>query len=149
MTEVLFYHLEQQPLERILPLLLERCLDRSWRVVVQTGSDERAEALDQLLWAYSDASFLPHGLAREPNSDAQPIILTVGPETPNAATVRFFVDRAAPDDLGGLSRAVLIFDGKDPDALADARVHWKALKAAGHDLSYWQQGEGGRWVKKA
>ena len=32
MTEVLFYHLEQQPLERVLPSLVERTLARGWRV---------------------------------------------------------------------------------------------------------------------
>ena len=37
MTEVLFYHLEQQPLERVLPSLLERTLERGWRAVVQCG----------------------------------------------------------------------------------------------------------------
>ena len=39
MTEVLFYHLQRQPLERVLPTLLERSLARGWRVVVQASSD--------------------------------------------------------------------------------------------------------------
>jgi hypothetical protein len=44
MTEVLFYHLEHQPLERVLPSLVERTLERGWRAVVQAGSEERVEA---------------------------------------------------------------------------------------------------------
>ena len=44
MTEVLFYHLERQPLERVLPNLLERTLERGWRAVVQCGDPERLEA---------------------------------------------------------------------------------------------------------
>ena len=44
--EVLFYHLEHQPLERVLPMLLERTMERGWRAVVQVGSAERLEALD-------------------------------------------------------------------------------------------------------
>ncbi|HWU99585.1 MAG TPA: DNA polymerase III subunit chi, partial [Devosia sp.] len=31
MSEILFYHLETQPLERVLPLLLEKSLERGWR----------------------------------------------------------------------------------------------------------------------
>ena len=34
MTDVLFYHLEHQPLERVLPSLVERTLARCWRAVV-------------------------------------------------------------------------------------------------------------------
>jgi DNA polymerase-3 subunit chi len=49
MTEVLFYHLEHQPLERVLPSLVEKTLERGWRAVVQAGSEERVEALDSLL----------------------------------------------------------------------------------------------------
>ena len=45
MTEVFFYHLEHQSLDRILPRLLQASISRGWRVVVQTGSAERAEAL--------------------------------------------------------------------------------------------------------
>ena len=44
MTEILFYHLQRQPLERVLPTLLEKSLERGWRVVVQAASEERAEA---------------------------------------------------------------------------------------------------------
>jgi len=49
MTEVLFYHLQGQPLERVLPTLLERSLERGWRVVVQSSSEERVEALEKRL----------------------------------------------------------------------------------------------------
>ncbi len=148
MTEVLFYHLETQPLERVLPALLERSFERGWRVVVQTGSDERRDALDTHLWTYNEASFLPHGTERDGDPAAQPILLTSTQDNPNSATVRFLVDRADPPDLSPYERAVFIFDGNDGEALIEARAHWKTVKAAGHTPTYWQQ-EGGKWVKKA
>ena len=46
MTEVLFYHLQRAPLERVLPELLERSLARGWRAVVRAGYPARVEALD-------------------------------------------------------------------------------------------------------
>src|SRR6266404_6464604 len=75
-TEILFYHLQRQPIERILPALLEKSLERGWRVVVQAASEERVEALDAHLWTYRDDSFLPHGTWREPQAQEQPILLT-------------------------------------------------------------------------
>jgi DNA polymerase-3 subunit chi len=60
-TEVLFYHLQAQPVERVLPVLLEKSLERGWRVVVQSPSEERVDALDAYLWTFQEDSFLPHG----------------------------------------------------------------------------------------
>jgi DNA polymerase III subunit chi len=48
--EVLFYHLERQSLDAVLPQLVERALARGWRAVIQAGSEERVAALDSLLW---------------------------------------------------------------------------------------------------
>jgi DNA polymerase-3 subunit chi len=150
MTEMLFYHLHRQPLERVPPSLLERSLERGWRVVVQAASDERVEALDALLWTYRDDTFLPHGTAREPDPSVQPVLLTTAPDNPNGAKVRFLIDGApVPSDAADYDRIVLIFDGEDEDAVAAARTCWADVKAKGFDATYWQRDEQGRWVKKA
>src|SRR5262249_58508025 len=44
MTEIVFYQLQRQPLERVLPTLIEKSLERGWRVIVQAASEERVEA---------------------------------------------------------------------------------------------------------
>ena len=150
MTEVLFYHLQHQPLEAVLPKFLERSLERGWRVVVQAVSDERISALDDHLWTYSDDSFLPHGTDREPHAADQPVVLTTGTDNPNGASVRFFVEGAdIPADIAAYQRVAILFDGTDPHALAVAREQWRALRGAGHEATYWQQDEGGRGAKKA
>lgn len=150
MTEVWFYHLQNRTLEATLPSLVERSLERGWRVVVQAGSPERRDALDSHLWTYADESFLPHGTRADGHAAAQPVYLTDADDNPNAATVRFLVDRARPPaDLAAYARVVLIFDGTDPEALDEARAVWREVKAAGHAVTYWQQNERGGWVKKA
>ena len=149
MTEVLFYHLQQQPLEAVLPTLLEKSLERGWRAVIQATTEERLVALDDHLWTFSDESFLPHGTDREPDAAEQPVVLTLADRNPNGAAVLFLVEGApVPDDASAYRRLVLLFDGNDEEALAAAREHWKAIKAAGHEATYWQQDERGRWDKK-
>lgn len=148
-AEVLFYQLERQPLDQVLPGLLEKTLERGWRAVVQVGGEERLEALDALLWTYAEASFLPHGTARDGFSDQQPVFLTVTEANPNGATVRFFVDGADSSELNGYARVVYLFDGRDEDARLKAREQWKRAKAEGHAVTFWQQNERGRWEKKA
>ena len=113
MAELLFYHLERQPLESALPGLLQRSLERGWRVVVKVGSEERLEALNAHLWSFDDASFLPHGAAADGHAEAQPIWLTTGDDNPNGATVRFLVDGAEAADLAGYERIVFMFDAAD------------------------------------
>ena len=148
MPEVLFYHLEQRPLEAVIPLLLEKTVERGWRAVIEVGSTERAEALDAHLWTYREDSFLAHGVAGEPTDALQPILITTATDNPNGAVVRFFVDRAVPLTADGYQRIVYLFSGHDPDAVSEARVAWKSL-LAGNTVTYWQQEPDGRWVKKA
>ncbi|MTI42311.1 DNA polymerase III chi subunit [Roseibium hamelinense] len=148
-VEVVFYHLLHKPLEAALPQLLAKCLERDWKVVVQTGSAERCAALDSHLWTYVDDSFLPHGTAADGYAEHQPIYLTFEQDNPNAADVRFMVDRADPPPLGGYKRAIFMFDGRDEEAVAEARMRWKAAKGEGFELAYWQQTEAGGWEKKA
>ena len=148
MPEVLFYHLEARPLEAVIPQLLEKTLERGWRAVVEAGSSERAEALDAHLWTYRDDSFLAHGMDGEGAEEHQPILITTGTDNRNSAACRFFVDRAVPQSAEGYQRIVYMFSGHDPDAVAEARLAWKALRE-GNALTYWQQEQDGRWVKKA
>jgi DNA polymerase-3 subunit chi len=150
MTEVLFYHLQRQPLEAVLPTLLERSLERGWRVLVRATTDERLSALDDHLWTYTDESFLAHGTDSEPDAAEQPIVLTASERNPNGAAILFLVEGApVPDDAAVYQRLVLLFDGNDEEALAAARAQWKHVKEAGHEATYWQQDARGRWEKKA
>ncbi|MDZ4790085.1 MAG: DNA polymerase III subunit chi [Hyphomicrobiales bacterium] len=148
MAEVMFYHLERQPLETVLPVLLEKTLERGWRAVVQAGSPERVEALDSTLWTYREDSFLPHGTAKDGAAARHPIFLTAVDENPNAATVRFLVDGADATDFERYTRIIHLFDGRDEEAVARARTAWKHAKAADCAVTYWQQTPAGKWEKK-
>ena len=149
MTEIRFYHLTRTPLERALPALLERALAAGMRSVVIAGSQERVEALNQLLWTYEERSFLPHGSRRDGRPERQPIWLTTEDENPNGADCLVLTDGAGSDRVGEYRRCLDLFNGQDPAAVDAARARWKTWKEAGHELSYWQQDESGRWQQKA
>ncbi len=149
--EIWFYHLQHQPLERALPALLEQWLAQDTRVVVQAGSEERLDALDEALWTYADASFLAHGRARDGDAEMQPVYLTTDAESPDGAKLRVLVDGAevaAALPADACERIIVIFDGNDTEQLGNARAEWKALKDRGFALTYWRQGEHG-WEKRA
>lgn len=149
MTEVLFYHLQDMTVENVLPPLLEKSIERGWRVVVQSTSEERAEALDAHLWTYREDSFLPHATWRVTDAEEQPILLAVEDGNPNRANIRFLVDNAPlPGDSELYDRVVLLFNGDDAEALAAARRSWSDCKARGFDVTYWQADERGRWQRR-
>lgn len=151
--DVLFYHLEPFPLERVLPQLVEKTLERGWRAIIQARSDERMAAIDAVLWTFREDSFLPHGRDGAAGTDAarQPVLITSDDGNVNGAQVRFLVEGATLKAFDGLdyARVVILFDGGDPDALQQARADWKRVKAAGLAATYWQQAASGRWDKKA
>jgi len=152
MTETLFYHLERRGLEDVLPGLVEKSLQRGWRAAIKTDSAERSDALDTLLWTYDDQSFLPHAQLGDGDAAAQPVLITVEEGNPNSAEIFFYVGGALPQDwngLSGLARVVLLFDGRDEEALAQARAAWKEAKAAGHDVTYWKETPAGKFEKQS
>jgi DNA polymerase-3 subunit chi len=147
--EVWFYHLERTGLDQALPELLDKTLARGWRAIVRSSTTDRLEHLDGWLWSYRDDTFLPHGLASEPQAARQPVLLTTANDNLNGAEALFLIDGAEPGDLAGYARCLVLFDGKDDDELKRARQQWSGFKASGAALSYWKQSPEGRWEKQA
>ncbi len=149
MSEFRFLHLERRRIDQALPDILEEALAAGWRVVIQAGSEERVEALNERLWTYADESFLPHGSVRDGEPQAQPIYLTAGDENPNGARLRVLLSGvpAAAFAEAGYERVALLFDGRDEEAVAEARRQRTEVKAAGVAPSYWREGEDGGWAR--
>ncbi len=148
MTEIGFYHLTRTGEERALPQLLGRTLAAGKRALVLCRGPERVAALDAALWACTEPDWLPHGTAADGDPDLQPVWLTTKDEAPNGASFLFLIDGAETARLGEFERVFDLFDGNDEAAVQAARKRWVAAKAAGHVLTYWQQGPRG-WEKKA
>ena len=148
MTEIRFYHLEQRRVDQALPPLLERALEEGRRVLVRASSEEMVAALNEGLWTYDDASFLPHGAAGDGDPMEQPIFLTTELENANAATMLVQLsgaDTGEADDAFDL--VVLMFDGRDEAALAHARGEWRRLKDQDRAISYWRESDEGGWER--
>jgi DNA polymerase-3 subunit chi len=147
-TEARFHHLERRRVDQALPRLLERALEEGRRVVVRASSDEMVAALNERLWTYDDASFLPHGTAGDGDPTSQPIFLTSEVENPNAATMLVRLSGAEAGEADEkFDLVVLMFDGRDEAALAHARGEWRRLKDEGRAISYWRETDEGGWER--
>lgn len=150
MTDTGFYHLTRFDLDEALPRLLARAYQGGHRCLVRFSRRDVLDRLNERLWSFDPDAFLPHGGPGDGHRDRQPIYLSTDGDNPNRADILVLVDGAAPGpDADGFSRCLILFDGKDAEAVAAARGWWTDLKARGHQLTYWQQTDRGGWQKKA
>ena len=148
MTEIWFYHLEQRRIDQALPSLLEQALEEGRRVLVRASSDEMVAALNERLWTYDDASFLPHGATGDGDPMEQPIFLTSELKNANTATMLVRLSGAETGEAdNAFDLVVMMFDGRDEAALAEARGEWRRLKDQGGTISYWRETDGGGWER--
>lgn len=143
-----FYHLQRTTLERAVGPLLEKCLERGWRVLAVSPDATRRAALDEALWTYDDQSFLPHGQAEAEGLDArdQPVLISSQTENVNAAAVALLMDGVDLPVDAGFERCMVMFDDGDSATRQKAREQFKAAKEAGLTARYFQQ-SGRGWME--
>src|SRR5262249_48601042 len=94
MTEIVFYQLQRQPLERVLPTRLEKSRARGGGVGGQGATKKRVGPPDAHLGPSRADSFPPHGPARGAEARDHPTLLPLDGDTPTGAGVRFLIDGA-------------------------------------------------------
>ena len=149
MVEIAFYHLMTSPIEKVLPVLLQKTLDAGKRAVVVAGTKERLESISLDLWTADPGSWLPHGSTKEGKPEHQPIWLTTNLENPNEASYLFLIDGVSIESPQNFERCFDLFDGNNEEALQAARARWVSLKDVFDDCTYWVQNKRGIWEKKA
>ena len=147
-AEYWFYHLEASTLEGVLPGLLEKTLEKGWRALVKMPEAQLAE-LDNFLWTFRDDAFLPHGRHDEPQAELQPILLSATTDSAKGFDAVFLLGGTSIADIDGVSRTMVMINGRSQEDVTRERGRWKDLKASGASLAFYQQDERGRWEKKA
>ena len=140
-----FYHIEHTALDAAIAPLIEKCLERKWRVVL-VAHEETLVRLDRALWTLRDESFIPHGRART-DAAKHPVLLSTEAVATNGAKVALLLD-GSDADPAAFERIMVMFDGGDETARAKARQQYKAATDAGAPARYFQQESGGGWKER-
>lgn len=151
--QVSFYHLTRVNLQKSLPKLLEKIIQKGERVVVMVQTEAEVTSWNETLWTYHPQSFLPHGTAKEGCATEQPIWIACGMENPNGASVmvRPGVEAAPGVELlsaQGFQKMIHVFEADVEEGLAQAKNLWGRYGGHTTDCVYWQQGEGGEWLNE-
>ena len=112
--------------------LAEKAFDQGLRVTVRTASPAEAVELDDLLWTFSDRSFVPHAVwpADPALAEETPVLIASGelPETHRDVLINLGAE--PPADALVFGRICEIV-GADETAKRQARVRWRSYRAAG------------------
>lgn len=134
MSRVDFYVLSDEGADvrlRFACRLAEKAVDQGHRVYVQTGSHADAERLDEMLWTFSDRSFLAHEIATGPASHERVMVMlgeTDAPVTHRQLLINL-ADRL-PSDVAAFERIAEIVD-VDPERKRLSRERYKQYRERG------------------
>lgn len=149
MNDIRFYHLQRQSLEEALPKLMVKVAEAGLRAVIKGPDTSVIDILDKALWEFDPESFLPHDKEGCDHPEEQQFYLTTQDENPNQATVLVLVNAAKHAAFDQYDRCLYMFDGRNEETVAAARVDWKLWNDKDYSMSYWQQKEMGGWEQKA
>jgi DNA polymerase III subunit chi len=112
--------------------LAEKAYDQGLRVAVRTASAAETAEFDELLWTFSDRSFVPHVVwPTEPDVvAATPVV--VGSSSLPASHRDVLINLApdAPADFSAYARICEVVGG-DEDARKAGRLRWRTYRDAG------------------
>ncbi|RED15634.1 DNA polymerase III subunit chi [Parasphingopyxis lamellibrachiae] len=140
--QVDFYQLAGTPIEAVVPQLAAKTLESGERLLIVASDAKLRALLDEALWTYDPASFLPHGQSGDETGADQPALLSAETDSANAAKFIMLADGEWRDAALNFDRAFYLFDA---DRLDEARNAWRSLAVMDAvEPRYWKQ-DNGRW----
>ena len=100
--------------------------------LILVRSPEQADALDEKLWEFDDASFIPHQLAGDEDDSITAVVIAApGVATADRPLVVNLREECAP----GTYERVLEVVGADPAEREGSRVSWGEYKRRGFEVN--------------
>ncbi|MDE1961017.1 MAG: DNA polymerase III subunit chi, partial [Xanthomonadaceae bacterium] len=127
------FYLIAKPRFRADPLLLvcelaKRAFESGQRALILARSDEQAQALDEKLWEFDEAAFVPHQIAGDADDAITPVLIVPpGTSAPDRALIINLRDEA----VTGTFERVLEVVPDEESLRTGSRERWKTYKAAG------------------
>ncbi len=137
-TRVDFYLLQGTNLQGIQQFCC-RITEKAWKpgtsVFIRTENEQQARQLDNLMWTYSDGSFLPHAMENNTQEPEAPII--IGSKTEPASTVDLMINLASdiPEHCNHYSRIVEIIN-QDETIRKQGRLRYSQYDKNKHPLNH-------------
>lgn len=122
----------------------EHFYDRGGRVLILTDSTPAARYIDELLWTFSQGSFIPHALSSPEDAAprAEPVIIAVGEIDSPGCDVVLCDAPARFEFMRRFETAVHFILRDDPEKRQESRLLWQKARDLGENpvhISYGRQ----------
>ena len=109
--------------------LTEKAYGLQHRVYAHTASPQEAQAFDELLWTFSQGSFVPHALLNSDTDQRTPVMIgTAGPQ--DGADLLINLTDSAPDFAARFERVAEIV-GSDENSRQAGRERYRQYRDMG------------------
>lgn len=139
MTRIDFYILDQATNEACLTFacrLTAKAVQQKLEVLINAGSEADGHRLDELLWTFSQGSFLPHRLISDQSrsDEGEPVLIGCG-EEPAAGRFELLINMAAqvPEFFSRFERVAELV-GAGEDNKAAGRERFRYYRDRGYEL---------------
>lgn len=137
MTRVDFYLLQNgvdvEDKMRAACKLADKAFRQGHGVYLHTADDSAAQRLDDLLWTYSDDSFVPHALYRAEPAPPSPVLIGSAPPPPAAHDVLLSLGAEVPEFFSRFERVIELVGSDDADK-ARSRERFRFYRDRGYPL---------------
>lgn len=136
MTEVKFYISNDTGKDAQLQLacrLSEKANSANMRTYIHTGKAEQTEEIDQLLWAFRPASFVPHATVGSEQADSAKVLIGHNETINVKADVLINLHDSIPDFYSRFDRVIEIVAG-DEETRNQARQRYRFYQERGYPL---------------
>ena len=146
MTEIFFYKLKNTSIDLFLISLIEKSISKNWNSLVLLDNTERMEEINDLLWTFSDTSFIPHGSQSDSSPDKQNVYLTCNEENLNNSNIIFSIDGIIVNEPDNWNRCIYIFNEQNLKVTDELESYKRKVKDFGYTLKSFEQDNNGKWI---
>ena len=144
--EVNLYKIPEVSFFKVLPKLLESIVAKGNKIILLAANDEQISSLDDLLWVYSQLSFLPHATYKDELREGNPIYITTS-EQDNIIKANFIAvvaENYIPSDLNNFEKYLFFYNEKTLNLTKDKLKKINEMGGVGNFIT---QDEKGQWIK--
>jgi DNA polymerase-3 subunit chi len=134
MTQIDFYVLDERAMGNRFTLacrLSEKIYHQGRRILIHTNSEEESRHMNRLLWTFRQGSFIPHGMTKECDPSATPVIISHDKESCEEKDVLINLASEAPNFFSRFDRVAEIID-KEPQVVTAGRERFRFYRNRGY-----------------
>jgi DNA polymerase-3 subunit chi len=139
MIDCTIYFIETQAKEErfLLCYWVEQLYEQGLKIQVVAGSTMAAQHLDQLLWTFSEGSFVPHEIIRRGARDLPaPVVISVGESRLQGVDIIVGEGRIGLEFIQAYPVTIQFVIRDDEDRRQESRLLWQAARDRGLTLHY-------------